>query len=544
MSAPPQYSPQAGMQQQSFGTPATQYQRNCPKCGATIDLELGRCSGCGLLYGGKPSVMQQPAAPAMPIPRLAASRPQSSAGQQAPVTYNVVPQYNNPRHTPPPTGTGQHPNYAPTGVTPQGGMLMPIPRVAPATAGTAAPPGIPVPPRPYQYHAAPSAPVERRAPASGKGGLSGFATMVIIVIVCLIIGGGIYFFINRTETTPEVNNVVNPSPLSMLNVSAQSVTENSATIKWATDTPATSQVIVRDSSGATVIKTKLQETLVISHSVDISGLEPNTTYNYTVISADATGKEITPKGGELTTLATADKTAPTISGVNVSIITESSAIVTWATNEPATSQIKYSKSEEAVSTTPLDNNLTTDHSVTLTNLDSGTTYNFIVISKDAAGNEAMSPAGQTFTTLTPIPVGPKVDNLAPPFTLEDLNGQKVSLSALRGKIVVVNFWGIFCTPCKAELPFFQTISDNESAKGLKILAINFKEGKGAVLSFINDNEYTFTVPLDSTGDINKLYDVSFYPTTFFIDADGIIKERKEGSFQSQAEIENILNSIK
>jgi peroxiredoxin len=488
--------------------------------------------------------MQQPAAPAMPIPRLAASRPQSSAGQQAPVTYNVVPQYNNPRHTPPPTGTGQHPNYAPTGVTPQGGMLMPIPRVAPATAGTAAPPGIPVPPRPYQYHAAPSAPVERRAPASGKGGLSGFATMVIIVIVCLIIGGGIYFFFHKTGTQPPPESTIDTTISSIQNVSITSKTDTSATITWKTDKPASSQVIVRDSSDAIVTETELQETLVTSHSVDISGLKPNTTYNYTLISTDAAGHKITSKG-ELRTLATADKTAPTISGVNVSIITESSAIVTWITDEPATSQVKYEKTEGVSSTTPLDKNLTINHNVTLTKLDSGTTYNFTIMSQDAAGNEATSASNQTFKTLTPIPVGSQVGNLAPPFTLKDINNNEVKLSDFRGKIVMVNFWATWCIPCKDELPFFQAISDNWSEKDLTILAIS-KEPKGAVRSFINGEGYTFTVLLDSNGEVNTLYgftDKTSIPRTFFIDAEGIIKKIKVDSFSSKKEIEDILNSL-
>jgi peroxiredoxin len=277
----------------------------------------------------------------------------------------------------------------------------------------------------------------------------------------------------------------------------------------------------------------------------LTGLDPNTTYNFKVISTDAAGNEITPKGGELTTLATADKTAPTISGLSVSYITESSAIITWHTNEPATSQIKYSKSEEAVSTTPLDSNLITDHSITLTKLDSGTTYNFTIMSKDAAGNEATSAASQTFTTLTPIPIGSKVGNRAPDFTLKNLDGQNVTLSSFRGKIVVVNFWATWCDPCMEELPFFQAIPDNESAGGFKILAINNKESKNQVLSKFTDKGYTFTftILLDSTGEVNTLYDVDTLPTTFFIDAEGIIRKVQEDSFKSRTEIENILNSL-
>ena len=119
----------------------------------------------------------------------------------------------------------------------------------------------------------------------------------------------------------------------------------------------------------------------------MTGLDPSTTYYFKVTSTDAAGNEATSEG-ELTTLATADETPPTISGVNVSNITESSAIITWTTNEPATSQVQYGKTETYDSSTTADTNLTTNHNVTLTGLSDNTTYYFKVISKDASENEA------------------------------------------------------------------------------------------------------------------------------------------------------------
>jgi peroxiredoxin len=543
-----QHAARAAVHQQPVGNTAVQYHRNCPKCGASIDHELGRCSSCGLLYGGTSRVMQQPAAPAMPIPRAAASRPQSSAGQQPRGAYNAAPQYSNPRHTPPPASTGQHPNYASMSVTPQGGMLMPIPSVVQTTAGTMAPPGAPVPQRPYQYQAAPSATMERRAPASGKGGLSGFATTIIVILVCLLVGGGIYYFINRTGTTPEVN-VPNISVLNQPDVSAQSITETSAIIKWTTNKPATGIVKVRDSNDV-VIDTQPQTALVNEHSVTISGLSPNTKYYYTVTSTDSDGKVKTYEGSLATSgtaTVTADKTAPMISGINVSIITESSAIVTWLTDEDATGQVKYSKDGQNTATTPPETNPTKTHSITLTNLNSGTPYTFTIISKDAAGNEAASAPNQTFTTVSSIPVAAKEGSRAPDFTLQDLSENSVKLSDFRSKIVVVNFWATWCEPCMEELPFFQAISDNQSAGGFKILAINDKESKNKVNSELPVEGYTFTILLDPKGDVYQLYDIvppKTIPQTFFIDKEGIIKKIKVDSFSSKKEIEDILNSLK
>jgi peroxiredoxin len=480
----------------------------------------------------------QRAAPATPPARPPlAPRPQSSAGQP-PVAYGTRPQYSTPKHSPPPPGSGQRQNYSSPGAMPQGGI--PIPRAAPVAASAASMPGSPpLPASPYPYQTLPRIPVERGIPGAGRRGLIRIVTTLVIIVVCFFIGSGIYYFFNRTGTPSQPNSIVDVTPPS-IQVSTTSTTETGATITWITDERATSQVQYgkTETYGSS---TTPDTNLSTSHSVKLTGLDPNTTYHFKVISKDAAGNEATAKG-ELTTLATADTTPPTISGVNISNITESSATITWITDERATSQVQYGKTETYGSSTTPDTSLTPTHTVTLTGLDDGTTYNFQVISKDSSGNIATS-ANQTFETPAAIPVGAQKGNRAPDFTLEDINGNEWKLSDLRGKIVMVNFWGIFCTPCKEELPFFQAISDNETAGGFKILAINVGEGTNTVRSFVNGEGYTFTVLLDSKKEVNTLYDVSYYPTTFFINADGIIKERKEGRFQSQTEIETILDSL-
>ena len=74
---PPQPTPQAAMHQQPPRAPTTQHEHNCPKCGASIDPELGRCTSCGLLYGSKHRVMQQQTTPTPPARPPLAPRPQS-----------------------------------------------------------------------------------------------------------------------------------------------------------------------------------------------------------------------------------------------------------------------------------------------------------------------------------------------------------------------------------------------------------------------------------------------------------------------------------
>jgi peroxiredoxin len=418
---------------------------------------------------------------------------------------------------------------------PHGGI--PIPRAVPAAASAAqmsASP--PMPTSPYPYQAVPSVPRGGGVPATKKRGLPGIITTLFIIIVCVFVGGGIYYFATRAETPSQPISTADVTPPSIQSGPISSTTETGAIITWETDEPTTGKVDYgkTETYGS---ETAEDTSLSTSHSVTLTRLDPNTTYYFKIISKDAAGNEITAKG-DLTTLATADETPPTISGVSVSNITESSAIITWATNEDATSQVQYGKTETYGSSTTPDTNLTTNHNVTLNGLSDNTTYYFKVISKDASGNEATLADNQQFTTKSIIPVGYEEGNLAPEFTLNDLNDNEVNLSDFRGKIVVVNFWATWCEPCKDELPFFQAISDNWT-----ILAINKKEGEGAVFSFISGEEYTFTVLLDSAGEVNTLYNVDTLPTTFFIDAEGIIREIKEGSFSSQTEIEDILDSL-
>ncbi|NGZ09237.1 MAG: LEPR-XLL domain-containing protein, partial [Nitrospira sp. LK70] len=92
-----------------------------------------------------------------------------------------------------------------------------------------------------------------------------------------------------------------------------------------------------------------------------------------------------------------DTTAPTISGRTATNITNSSAIITWTTSEPATSQVDYGLTTSYGSTTTLDPTLALSHSVTLSGLAPDSTYNYRVRSRDAAGNERVS-ANSTFRT--------------------------------------------------------------------------------------------------------------------------------------------------
>jgi thiol-disulfide isomerase/thioredoxin len=139
--------------------------------------------------------------------------------------------------------------------------------------------------------------------------------------------------------------------------------------------------------------------------------------------------------------------------------------------------------------------------------------------------------------------GPEIGKLAPDFTLNGLDGQEVSLSDLRGKPVLLNFWATWCGPCRIEMPFLQTIYEKWTGKDLVLLAVNLQEDPGKVRAFIEDAGYSFPILLTSGNEVPLSYNIRGIPATFFIDADGVIRDIKVGAFFGIGDIESRLVKI-
>ena len=115
---------------------------------------------------------------------------------------------------------------------------------------------------------------------------------------------------------------------------------------------------------------------------------------------------------------------------------------------------------------------------------------------------------------------PEVGAAAPDFTLKDLTGANVRLSDLRGQVVLANFWATWCGPCRIEMP---TIQERYNDGGFAVLAINFDESTDKIQDFVDGAELTLFILLDPGGKIQELYRVRGYPSSYFIDADGVIQ---------------------
>ena len=187
---------------------------------------------------------------------------------------------------------------------------------------------------------------------------------------------------------------VDNTPAVISAVTAADITPSTATIRWTTDDPATSQVEYGP-TGTYGTLTAIDSSLVQSHSVPLSGLNPGQVYHYRVRSKNCAGTETVSSDYTFTT--TTDTTPPNITNVAFRDVTSNSARITWTTDDPSTSQVDYGFTTSYGSTTTLDANLVTDHSINLTGLLSSQLYHFRVRSKNAVGLEGVS-GDYAFTT--------------------------------------------------------------------------------------------------------------------------------------------------
>jgi len=105
------------------------------------------------------------------------------------------------------------------------------------------------------------------------------------------------------------------------------------------------------------------------------------------------------------------------------------------------------------------------------------------------------------------------------FTLSDLVGKNWTLSSLRGKVVLVNFWATWCPPCRKEMPDLESLYQQYEQKGLIVLAISDEEN-AKVKSFIEDKKITYPILLDPKRKVNDLFQVEGIPKSFVYNREG------------------------
>ncbi|TAK11539.1 MAG: redoxin domain-containing protein [Anaerolineae bacterium] len=144
---------------------------------------------------------------------------------------------------------------------------------------------------------------------------------------------------------------------------------------------------------------------------------------------------------------------------------------------------------------------------------------------------------------------PQAGFLAPEFTLQTPEGETIALADLRGHPVLLNLWASWCGPCRAEMPAMQRVYEDYRDLGLVILAVNAtdQDSAAAAVAFANDLGLTFPILLDLDGAVGRQYALRALPSSYFIDANGVIQEVVIGGPMAEAllrtRIENLLGQV-
>lgn len=140
---------------------------------------------------------------------------------------------------------------------------------------------------------------------------------------------------------------------------------------------------------------------------------------------------------------------------------------------------------------------------------------------------------------------PREGFVAPDFTLELLDGGEVTLSDLRGQVVLLNLWASWCPPCREEMPAIQNVYNRYQARGFTVIALNttYQDGEREASEFIEEMGLSFPVALDRTGEVSRRYLLRALPTTFFIDTEGVIQKVVVGGPMSEALIRSTVEAL-
>lgn len=125
---------------------------------------------------------------------------------------------------------------------------------------------------------------------------------------------------------------------------------------------------------------------------------------------------------------------------------------------------------------------------------------------------------------------------APDFTADLTDGSSFTLSEQEGKVVLLNFWATWCSPCVEEMPALEKIH-KEYGDQVKVVAVDCGEDKAVVDGFLKENGYTFSVGYDEKNEISRKYPVTGIPYTLVIGKDGVVQKTFTGSLGAEKQYE-------
>jgi thiol-disulfide isomerase/thioredoxin len=132
--------------------------------------------------------------------------------------------------------------------------------------------------------------------------------------------------------------------------------------------------------------------------------------------------------------------------------------------------------------------------------------------------------------------------MAPPFSIKTADGARISMDDLQGKVVLLDFWAIWCVPCREALPHIKQVAKKFHGEPLVILSISLDANEEKWKEFITKNEMTWPQYRDGgfTGPISRMFSVNAIPHTFTVDADGVLQDEHIGDASMEGKLKKLI----
>jgi thiol-disulfide isomerase/thioredoxin len=155
-----------------------------------------------------------------------------------------------------------------------------------------------------------------------------------------------------------------------------------------------------------------------------------------------------------------------------------------------------------------------------------------------------SASGVIASVLKPADAGPANGSPAPDFTLKTLDGKDVTLSSLKGKAVMVNFWATWCEPCKIEMPWLVELQDKYRKDGFEIIGVAMDDsGQKEISEFARKMKVNYTVVIGSEKVADLYGGLDGLPTNFFLDRNGKVIDSFKGLRSESDIVDNIKKAL-